>query len=109
MENSEKSKITYTKEILIKKLAEECKTNTRVIRKFYNALERNILEALSSASKDSDVSIRLFEGITINSTYIPEKTMISNLTGETFNASSKIKAKAKITRSYCQKITNLSN
>ena len=106
LESNKKTKTTYTKDMLIKKIAEEYGTGVRIVRSIYNALEDNIFEILSSANLNTDISIRLFEGISIDSSFLPEKTKINNLTGETIIASSKIKPKANITRNYCEKLTN---
>ncbi len=106
MEANEKEKATYTKEMLIKEIAIRCRKDVRFVRAVYNSLEETIFDVLSSASPDTDISIRLFEGITLGSAYVPEKTKVNNLTGETITASSKIKPKANITRNYCEKLTS---
>lgn len=103
--NNGKTKITYTKDMLIKKIAEEYGIGVKIVRSIYNQLEEDIFEILSSANLNTDVSIRLFEGISIDSSFLPEKTKVNNLTGETIVASSKIKPKANITRNYCEKLT----
>ena len=104
--NNGKTKITYTKDMLIKKIAEEYGIGVKIVRSIYNQLEEDIFEILSSANLNTDVSIRLFEGISIDSSFLPEKTKVNNLTGETIVASSKIKPKANITRNYCEKLTD---
>lgn len=102
----EKVKHTYTKDMLVRNIAEMCDENMSTIRNIYNLLEQNVVKLLSSATPDADVSIRLFEGITLDSIFVPEKTKMNNLTGEIITATSKIKPKANITRSYCEKLTN---
>lgn len=106
MVNQEKTKRTYTKEMLVREIANECHSDLKMVRNIYNSLEENVFNILSSANPNTDTSIRLFEGISIGSTFVPEKIKINNLTGETITASSKIKPKANITRSYCEKLTN---
>ena len=105
MSNKNKAKLTYTKDMLIRNIAMMSGNDTKVVRAIYNALEEDIARLLSLASPDTDVSLRLFEGITLNSTFVPEKTKVNNLTGEVITASSKIKPKASITRNYCEKIS----
>lgn len=105
-EDDDKNKITYTKEMLIKRISKESRKDLRIVRTIYNALEQDIFEILCSADEDNDVSIRLFEGISIDSTFVPEKTKVNNLTGNTIVTSKKIKPKANITRNYCEKLTN---
>lgn len=106
LNSQEKVKHTFTKDMLIRNIAEMCDENMSTIRNIYNLLEQNVAKLLSSADPNTDISIRLFEGITIDSTFIPEKTKINNLTSQVITATSKIKPKANITRSYCKKLTN---
>lgn len=106
METDKKNKVTYTKEMLIKKIAEESKNSVRVVRAMYNSLEADVFEALSSANEDTDVNVRLFEGISIGATFVPETTRVNNLTGNTIVTSPKIKPKANITRNYCDKLAD---
>ena len=105
MKNQEKTKVVYTKDMLIRNIAEVCKKDKRTVRAIYNTLEDYIVEYLSSANLDTDISIRLFEGITVDSTFVPEKTKVNNLTGQVITSTSKIKPKANITRSYREKLT----
>lgn len=106
MGNDKRDKLTYTKDMLIKRISKECGYNTRMVKAFYNALEGDVVNLLSYANPDTDISIRLFEGITINSTFMPEKEKVNNLTGKPIITKSKVKAKANVTRSYCEKITD---
>lgn len=77
-----------------------------VIKSVYGLLEEIIFNYLSSADKKQDVCIRLFEGISVDGTYVSEKTKKNNLTGEVGLVESKIKPKFNITRSYCEKLNN---
>ena len=106
LNSQKKVKHTFTKDMLIRNIAEMCDENMSTIRNIYNLLEQNVAKLLYSADPNTNISIRLFEGITIDSTFIPEKTKINNLTGQVITATSKIKPKANITRSYCEKLTN---
>lgn len=94
------------KENLIKSIAKQTKYNIADVKSIYNALESSIFNILSSVNKDEDVCIRLFEGISLDGTFVPEKTKKNNLTGETHFVGSKIKPKFNITRSYCEKLNN---
>ena len=105
IKTQDKTKRTYTKEMLIKNIANVCRRDVNTVRNIYNALEDNITNLLSSATPNTDISIRLFEGITIDSKFIPEKTKVNNLTGKVIKTTSKIKPKANITRNYCNKLT----
>ena len=97
---------SYTKEMMIRNIAEKCCKNIGTIRIVYNALEDLIAEYLSAASPDTDVSIRLFEGITMDSTFIPEKDKLNNLTGQVIKTTSKIKPKANVTRYYGERLSS---
>ena len=77
-----------------------------VIKEVYNMFENVIFDSLSSVDKKQDVCIRLFEGISLDGKYIPEKTKKNNLTKEINLIGSKIKPKFNITRSYCEKLNN---
>lgn len=106
LKNSEKTKRTFTKNMLVKDIAEDTNKEAKDIRLIYEKIEDAVFDALSSADEDTDVSVRLFEGITLNSEFVPEKTKVNNLTGETITTSSKIKPTAHITRYYRDKLTN---
>lgn len=106
MTNKENIKNTYTKEMIIRNISHKCGKEIKLVRDIYNALEYEIEHLLSSADPDTDIVLRLFEGISISSTFIPEQTKVNNLTGKMITSSSKIKPKANITRRYCEKITN---
>ncbi len=94
------------KENLIREVAKQTNNNISDVKIIYNALEDIIYKILSSVDENEDVCIRLFEGISLDGTYIPEKTKKNNLTGETHFVESKIKPKFNITRSYCEKLNN---
>ena len=77
-----------------------------VVREVYNTLEHLLYDSLASVDKKQDVSVRMFEGITLDGKFIPEKIKKNNLTGETSLVHSKIKPKFNITRSYCEKLND---
>lgn len=93
-----------TKESLIKSVAKQTGNTVGAIKEVYNALEEIIFNTLSSVDEDNNVSIKLFEGISIDGVYVPEKVKKNNLTGEKKLVESKIKPKCNITRSYCEKL-----
>lgn len=101
-----KEKIKITKENLIRNIAKETNKNINEIRDFYNSLESLIFDFISSVDVHGDISIKLFEGISLNGIYIPEKTKQNNLTGEIRFVESKIKPKFNITRSYIEKLNS---
>ena len=106
MNDKNKIKNTYTKDMLINEISSKCGKSKRLVKEIYDAIEDKVFEVLSSANEDEDVSVRLFEGVVIDATYIPEHEKINNLTGESIIAKSKIKPRVKITRSYCEKVSS---
>ena len=101
-----KEKIKVTKENLIRNIAKRTNKNINDVRDFYNSLENFIFNILSSVETNGDISIRLFEGISLDGIYVSEKTKKNNLTGEVNTVKSKIKPRVNITRSYCEKLNN---
>ena len=101
-----KEKIKVTKENLIRNIAKETNKNINDVKDVYNSLENLIFDILSSVDVNGDISIRLFEGISLDGIYVPEKTKQNNLTGEVSLVESKIKPKFNITRSYCEKLNS---
>lgn len=97
-------KVVKTKENIIREIAKQTSKNVSDVKIFYNAFEELIFEGLRSVDKDTDICIRLFEGISLDGEYISEKTKKNNLTGKTEFVGSKIKPKFNITRSYCEKL-----
>ncbi len=76
------------------------------VKDIYNSLENVIFDSLRSVNKKQDICIKLFEGISLDGKYVPEKTKKNNLTGEINSVESKIKPKFNITRSYCEKLNS---
>lgn len=99
-----KKKTTYTKNMLIKTISKECKRDKETVKDVYDAIENNVLSILSSADENSDVSIRLFEGIVLDGVYVPEHERLNNFTGEKMIVKSKVVPKARIARTYCKKV-----
>lgn len=102
-----KEKIKITKETLIRDIAKQTNKSINDVRDIYNTLEKTIFDILSSVDVNGDISIKLFEGISLDGVYIPEKTKQNNLTGKMSLVESKIKPKFNITRSYCDKLNNI--
>ena len=101
-----KNKIKITKENIIKDIAAQTNKNITDIKNFYNILEDYIFNTLSSVNEEQSICIRLFEGISLDGSYVSEKSKKNNLTGEISLVEGKIKPKFKITRSYCEKLND---
>lgn len=95
-----------TKENIIKDIAKQSNNTISDVKDIYNVLENTLFERLSSVDKDKDICIKLFEGISLDGIFCPEKIKTNNLTGEVNLVSSKIKPKFNITRSYRDKLNN---
>lgn len=91
-----------------KKLIKSIKSShtKSVIKDIYNSLEDTIFDSLSCVDEEQDVCIKLFEGVSLDGVFVPEKTKKNNLTGETKLVPSKIKPKFNITRPYCEKLNS---
>lgn len=94
------------KENLIRDVARQTNNNISDVKIIYNTLENIIFNLLSSVNENEDVCIRLFEGISLDGKYMPEKIKKNNLTGEIHFVEGKIKPKFNITRFYCEKLNN---
>ena len=97
-------KTVYTKAQIIKMIARSVKIRSSLVKKVYEGLENEIARLLATADENEDVSLRLFEGITIDSEFLPQREKHNNLTGEDITTLERIRAKAKITRNYCDKL-----
>lgn len=104
-----KEKVVITKDNLIRDVAKQTNKSITDVRDTYNTIEKTIFDILSSVDINGDISIKLFEGISMDGIYIPEKTKQNNLTGKMSLVESKIKPKFNITRSYCEKLNNIKN
>jgi len=101
-----KEKIKITKENLIKDIAKQTNKNISDVKDVYNTLEKTVFDILSSVDVNGDITIKLFEGISLDGIYIPKKTKQNNLTGKISIVESKIKPKFNVTRSYCEKLNS---
>ena len=80
------------------------KADRIIARSIYDTMEEKIRFMLSQANEHEDVKLKLFEGITLECKFIPEKVRKNNLTGEIITAKSKRKIKGKVTKNYCDKL-----
>lgn len=101
----DKNKITHTKDSISKEVARELKMSTSIVRDVIECIEDKVSKHLSEADARNDVSVRLFEGISISSKYVPESEHTCNFNGKNVTVSERIQPRAHITRSYREKIT----
>lgn len=93
-----------TKEKLINLIAKETNYDVDNVRQFYNALENLLFNSLLSVNKESDIEVKLFEGISLTGKYVPEKIKHNNLNNSNITVKGRIKPKFNITRCYHEKI-----
>lgn len=103
--------MNITKESIITAIAKSEKEDISTVRSIYSALEKKIFESLSSVTpennSDNPISIKLFEGISIDGTYVPDKQKKLNFVSDSdkvITVKGGIKAKANITRNYQKKL-----
>ncbi len=101
---SDKDIRKYSKDELIQLVAKTSSVNVSIVKIVMKALENVIFSTLKNVSFDEDVSIKIFKGLYIDGTYIPDKQIRNNLTGKLIDVTNKIKIKARITREYLEKI-----
>ena len=75
-----KEQIKITKENIIRNIAQQTNKSIVDVKNIYNTLEDYIFTTLSSVNEDQDICIKLFEGISLDGSYISEKKKKSNLT-----------------------------
>lgn len=100
------SKQKITKEQIIRRVANIEYKDMGTIRSIYNSIEKTIRDYIISTKPDNPMSIKLCDGISIDSTYVPEKLKKNNLTGEIMRVSARIKPKFNITRNYLENINS---
>jgi len=94
-----------TKEKLIRKISRITGKDIFTVKKIHSALEDIIFDYASSVDENNtEVTVKLFEGISLNASYIPKQKRHNNLTGKDILVDSKTKTKFNITRHYSEKI-----
>lgn len=101
-----KERIKITRENIVRKIAKQTDNTIKEVEQFYDALEDVIFDNLHSVNENQNICLKLFNGISLDGSYIPEKQKKNNLTGKTTLVNSKIKPKFNITRSYCEKLND---
>lgn len=94
-----------TRKDLIKKIHEDFdgEYSKREITRILDSLEFFIYDNLIQATESHGVQIRLFGGLQLISTYVPEK-VCNTCFGDNITIPARIKTKAKLTRYYNQKL-----
>lgn len=73
----------------------------------YKTTESIIINKLKTTNSLKSYSLRILDGITLKSEYVPAKQKINNLTGEKIYCDKKIKCKAQISRRFADKLNRI--
>lgn len=92
--------IKVTRENLIREIAHRNKKDIASTREFYDTFENLLFEHLSQVSEEQDVLIKVFNGVSLTGTYVPEYQKMNNNVSDNMMIPSKIKPKFNITRYY---------
>ena len=68
-----------------------------------NCLEKNVSDILFSASQGTDVQVKLFDGLIMESKHSESKTKKDNFTGETITVPERLNVSGRITRLFEKK------
>lgn len=90
-----------TQEKLIKKIANEEGISMAMVRKVFDTADKIIFDHLSSTTPSEPMTVKLFNGISLECTYVPEKEMH---TFDDIISKEKIWVKPKVTRYYNKKL-----
>lgn len=93
--------MTVTQDELIKEIANKEDIEVATVRKIFKSAEDFIFDYLSSATQSDSTIIKLFDGLSLECKYIPEKSIH---TYDDIICKPKIWAKPKITRYYNRKL-----
>lgn len=104
MKNRNKNieKINRTK--LIEKICDVTALPHNQVSAVLKCLEKNVSDRLSSATKDADVQVKLFDGLIIESKHSKPKTKRNNITGEIITVPERLNVSGRITRLLEKKI-----
>ena len=104
--SDQKDKVTkvVTREEVIRFLADDLEMTIQDARKKFRAWEKQIKKTLAEANEEKDVSIHIFDGIRIESKYLPLREKVDNLTGKRRVYQEKIKPTASVTRRYMENL-----
>lgn len=93
-----------SKDDVIRAVADSACLSIGDVRSVFRALNDVLPTFLEKADENNKVTVKLLEGFYIDSVYLPECQKMNNLTGKIVNSPSKIKVKARVTKSYIDRI-----
>lgn len=107
IECHKKDKKIYTKDMIVNMILEDCNYSKKCVNTIYDSLCNNITKILSYANDKNDIQIRIFNGFSIDSTFIDEEEHFNRLTGENILTKKKIRIKPNVTRHYMKKVSDI--
>lgn len=98
--------LMITQEMLIQQVAKEQNQDSAAIRRVFKSAEMLIFRILSAATPTDPAIIKVFDGLSLECRYMPEKTI---RTYDCIHCSAKLWVKPKITRHYNRKLNGYFN
>lgn len=99
-----KKVVKVSKSDLVREVAKATGNTIGNVNDVFAAIEEAVVNNLSKADEKLDVSIKLFEGITINAVYTASMQKVNNLTKKIIDVPAKIHVKPKATKNFEAKI-----
>ncbi len=92
-------------ENLVEQIANKTYISPEAVAVILSAVEDVVIDKISTASEQKDVSIKLFDGFFIEGKYQEAKETENNLTGETIEVPERINIRGRFTRAFKEKIS----
>ena len=105
-EKKERTEVMVSREELIKLLAKKCKYYQSAVRHLWDTTEEYIYETLANLPEDTDLVIKLFNGIRIEAHIDPAKEMFVYYRGKNYTVSDNVKMNVKFSRYAKEKVNN---
>lgn len=93
--------MVITQAELIKKIAEQERTDVKTVGRIFKAAERFVFEVMSTTTASEKTVVKLLDGLSLECTYIPERSLN---TFEELQCQARLRVKAKVTRHYNRKL-----
>lgn len=90
-----------TQDDLIKSISAKEDINVATVRKIFKAAEKTIFDYLSSTTPTENTVIKIFDGLSLECSYIPEREIH---TYDDIKCDARIRVKPKVTRYYNRKL-----
>lgn len=91
-------------ENLVEQIADKTYISHEAVSAILGAVEDVVIDKISSASENKDISVKLFDGFFIEGKYQEAKETENNLTGKSIEIPEKINIRGRFTRAFKEKI-----